>query len=329
MSSLESFVYSKFKANSDCEAKLLCKELCHLYGENFVSYSTIQRLLKAFRSGNLSSLQNPSSRLPKIPLRSHPEYQLPDPEEEAKKKAEKEEWDSRWVNDNVDFEWDEWQQTLQKKEEEEAMQMSDSEDSDYQVEDGISKMGDNSSSSDSDNSASDNEDSNLNSDEETELDDDYAPTCKEIFSKLTKEQRRILILNYSMKDYSVNKTVKKLKARFGTASFDRKTVALWFKRFRLGEYSCKERPHPVKATRMSDEQLKAYVEENPYSTTVDIAQNFKYSTSQICRRFRKMGWVLKRDKWVPYRLNDAQKKKRVDMCKQLLDKMNKEPEFPR
>lgn len=321
MASLESFVYSKFKSNPNCEAKVILKDLCYLYGNDFITYTPIQRLLKSFRSGDFSSLQNPSSRLPKIPSRVYPEYQLPDPVEEEKRKAEKEENDCRWVNDNVDYEWEEWQQTLQNKEEnDEAMQISD--DVDYQ-------KGDSISNGESDSSASDNENSNSVSDEETELDDDYAPTSQDIFSKLSNEKRRVLILNYFMKQYSVTQTVKKLKKRFGRENFDSKTVSLWFKRFRLGDYSCKDRPLPKRETRITDEQLKDYIEENPQSTTVDIAQKFNYSTSQICRRFRKMGWVQKLDKWVPYRLNDAQKKKRVNMSKQLLDKMKKEPDFPR
>ena len=58
---------------------------------------------------------------------------------------------------------------------------------------------------------------------------------------------------------------------------------------------------------------------------LSIANHFEYSTHTIYRRLRNIGYTLKLDKWVPYKLSDKNKAERVGKCKQLLEKLKNEP----
>src|SRR5699024_3627160 len=93
-----------------------------------------------------------------------------------------------------------------------------------------------------------------NSDPETIIDSDpeHLPTPPEIWNKLTRTQRRTFILGCFLEGKNVGETVRCLNARFNNcgATFHKKKVKIWFKRFKLGDYTCQDkirkgRPHSV------------------------------------------------------------------------------------
>lgn len=100
-------------------------------------------------------------------------------------------------------------------------------------------------------------------------------------------------------------------------------VQRWYNRFDEGDYSCKDFKRSGRPNNITDDQLEAFVQEQPGATAADIANGLGISTTTVYSRMEKMGYSLKMARWVPYNLKQEHKDKRVTASRQNLARFEK------
>ncbi|KAH9402059.1 hypothetical protein TYRP_016633 [Tyrophagus putrescentiae] len=126
---------------------------------------------------------------------------------------------------------------------------------------------------------------------------------------------------------SFEDSVKTLQVKFGAANYSKKMVAYWWNRFESGDHSCKDKQGGGREKDVPDEDFVSAVAEVPSPTPKEIAAKLGVSYKTVLNRLGALGYTLKFNRWIPYQMNDAQKTKRVQMSKELLERFRNEPEF--
>lgn len=162
------------------------------------------------------------------------------------------------------------------------------------------------------------------SDAETIIDPENEFPPEEVFPRLTRTVRRSFILYRYLKGESVSTISKGLSSEF-PGHFGYKTVKKWVNSFRRATYTCADKDRSGRKKTISDDDLLSYLTENPLAVTSEIAEHFGYAPCNIHRRLSKLNYRYKFDKWVPHMLNEANKRNRVEMCKQLQEKQSVDP----
>lgn len=97
----------------------------------------------------------------------------------------------------------------------------------------------------------------------------------------------------------------------------------WFRRFRAGYLSTKNKSHGGKS-KFEDDELKALLEKNSYRNQKDLARIQRVSQMTISRRLRKMGMVQNLvGAWAPHELKPKDVGYCLSTCKELLYKYKK------
>ena len=98
-----------------------------------------------------------------------------------------------------------------------------------------------------------------------------------------------------------------------------KTIYLWFKRFRSGDYSLEDKPKSGRPSTINLDSLKSLIDNDPCLTTRQLASRLRCSKSIISYYFSKLELVSKLGSLVPHDLNRHQLKSRVETCQRLYD----------
>lgn len=139
-------------------------------------------------------------------------------------------------------------------------------------------------------------------------------------NNLSKENIRVLLLYHFKIGQNPTKAYYQICKAFGKNTVNRQTCYNWFKKFEAGDFSVQDEPHPGRDATIDDEILLQLIEDNPQSTTRELAQQLGCSHTTVARHLHSLGKVSKLGKWLPHQLTDANKMCRVTICNSLLTK---------
>lgn len=116
---------------------------------------------------------------------------------------------------------------------------------------------------------------------------------------------------------------KLINSTLGDNSVCHATVKNWFVKFRAGNFSLDDAPRPGPEKEFEDEQLQSLLDENPCQTENELANQLGVTQQAISKRLHAMGKIQKDGKWVPHKLTEENKNRRVDICLNLLSRFKR------
>ena len=109
-----------------------------------------------------------------------------------------------------------------------------------------------------------------------------------------------ILLYYSRKGKKAVQARKKLYDVHGKKSLTEHLCQNWFARFRSGDFDLKDAPRSGRPTEVDDDKIRAMIENNRHSTTLQIAQKLNISHTCVERHLKQLGYVNELDIWVPH-----------------------------
>jgi [histone H3]-lysine36 N-dimethyltransferase SETMAR len=143
---------------------------------------------------------------------------------------------------------------------------------------------------------------------------------------MEKEPYRFYIKTRTLLGINATTIHEELTTAYREEAISYSTVQRWSKVFREGEMELEDDPRsgrPVSKTTEENIQLvRRIIDEDPHSTYDDIEAETQLShgtISKIIHEYLKMKKVISR--WVPHELTPEQKRLRVEICRNFLDKI--------
>ena len=129
---------------------------------------------------------------------------------------------------------------------------------------------------------------------------------------------RALLLHYWKQQLKASDTTQKICQIEGQGSLSVHTTRKWFKRFKEGDTSLKDKQRSGRPSTTDNEVLRELIEANPSTSTRRLSGETGVSQSTIVRHLHELGKVNRRCREVPHELNEKQAERRVEVCRQLL-----------
>lgn len=131
--------------------------------------------------------------------------------------------------------------------------------------------------------------------------------------------RHCILFCFQMKKNAAQ-AMELINSTLGEHSVSHSTVKKWFARFRDGNFSLEDDPRPGAVKKFEDEELQVLLDENPCQTQEELAEQLGVTHQAISLRLHAMGKIQKEGKWVPHKLTEENKNRRVDICMNLLSR---------
>jgi len=125
---------------------------------------------------------------------------------------------------------------------------------------------------------------------------------------------RHINLFYFKKGKNASKTCNKLCSVYGKDAVTTRIGRKWFEQFWSGNVCVQESPRSGRPTKIDKDKIKVLVDENPYSTTRNIAGELQISHPTILKHIHKIGYFSRLNAWVPHALTEAQMARRTEIC---------------
>lgn len=129
---------------------------------------------------------------------------------------------------------------------------------------------------------------------------------------------RALLRHYWKKGLSTRAAVKEICAVEGDNMVSKSAAAEWFKRFNEGDLSLDDKKRCGRPTVLNDVALVGALNEEKHASTRSLAMKLRVCNKTVHNHLHHLNYKLKRPRQDPYDLTDAQAKKRVEICQQLL-----------
>jgi [histone H3]-lysine36 N-dimethyltransferase SETMAR len=136
--------------------------------------------------------------------------------------------------------------------------------------------------------------------------------------ELSRKDLRLLLLHEFRLGRKATEAVCNIHTTMGEDVICYNTAKHWFARFKEGNYDLEDEPHPGKATQLDLDILKELIENEPRTSTRQLAERFECSHAAIEYQLHKLGKKWKYGVWIPHELAPHQLKNRVDSCMELL-----------
>jgi histone-lysine N-methyltransferase SETMAR len=130
---------------------------------------------------------------------------------------------------------------------------------------------------------------------------------------------RVLLRHYWKKGLSARATAAEICKVEGEGTIGKTTAIKWFKRFEDGDFDFEDKPRSGRPCVLDEEDLRAALEDEPSSSTRDLADKLGVAQQTVVNYLHKFDFVHKKPRPDSHELTDAQAIRRVEVCRQLLD----------
>ena len=137
---------------------------------------------------------------------------------------------------------------------------------------------------------------------------------------MDKSKLRVIFEYEFRRKTTAVQTARNINEVFGEGVANERTVRRWFAKFRSGDFNLENELRGRPETKVNNDELKAVVEADTSQTTRQLASRFDVSIPTIIDHLKQIGKIKKLNRWVPYELNERQKKNRLETCLSLLSR---------
>ncbi|CAK9833044.1 Histone-lysine N-methyltransferase SETMAR [Anthophora retusa] len=141
-----------------------------------------------------------------------------------------------------------------------------------------------------------------------------------------KVHYRHLMLYFFRKGKNATQAANKICAVYGEGAVAERTVRKWFARFKAGDFDLEDQERPGRPSTRDEDLVKTVIENNPRSTTRQLAEMVNKSKSTIHDHIVKLGYISRFDVWLPHNLTEKNLLDRISICDSLY-KRNEETPF--
>ena len=136
---------------------------------------------------------------------------------------------------------------------------------------------------------------------------------------LDKIELRVLMRYCWKRGLSTRDATGEINDAEGKGTVSQSTVSRWFKRFDSGDMNLEDQTRSGRPSVLNEEKLRAALEDEPSSSTRDLAEELEVSQRTVVNYLHKFDFVHKKPRQDPHELTEAQAARRVEICRQLLE----------
>ena len=136
---------------------------------------------------------------------------------------------------------------------------------------------------------------------------------------------RNILLFYFKKGKNAPQAFNKVCSVYGKDAISLCSCQRWFEKFRSGNLLVNNSSRTGRPTEIDTDKIKVLLDENPYSTARDIADDLQISHTSVLNHIHKIGYVSRLNVWVPHALTKAQLARRTDICDSLIRREKNHP----
>jgi len=137
---------------------------------------------------------------------------------------------------------------------------------------------------------------------------------------------RHILLFFFRKELKAAEAEREICNVYGDNAVSESVCRKWFARFRSGNFNLEDAPRSGRPSEISDDEIKALIENDRHLTAEEIAKGINISATQVRAHLKAMGYVKKVDIWVPHELSEKNLMDRIEICESLL-RWNKSESF--
>ena len=127
-----------------------------------------------------------------------------------------------------------------------------------------------------------------------------------------------ILRHYFKQGLKATEAARKIREFEGENSISDRTAQNWFKRFKEGDLSLQIQHRCGRPSTVDFQALREAVEAYPSTSTRRLSSDLGPSKDTICRALHQLQKINKRCREVPHELTPEQARRRVEICKQLL-----------
>ncbi|EPB71878.1 transposase [Ancylostoma ceylanicum] len=137
-----------------------------------------------------------------------------------------------------------------------------------------------------------------------------------------RQHVRVLVLHYFERGFTAAQACKEINAKEGKGQISVSNVYYWYKKFRSGNHSLLDRKRSGRPSIYDTKLAAKEVLKNPQMHSRSLAMHVGCLQSTAVRLLDKMDLIPKKPSIIPHVLSEADKKRRVAFCRDLLKKHN-------
>ncbi|VDO66850.1 unnamed protein product [Heligmosomoides polygyrus] len=118
--------------------------------------------------------------------------------------------------------------------------------------------------------------------------------------------------------HSATEAYRNLCRVFGSEAASARSVYCWFERFRSGNRSLEDEPRSGRLITISLDELRKLAGQHPCESVCYFVAALDCSRSIVDNGLQSLGMDKKLGQWLPHELTDDNRRRRLDICTQLL-----------
>jgi len=110
---------------------------------------------------------------------------------------------------------------------------------------------------------------------------------------------------------------------YGDTTPTHKSCREWFRRFKDGDFTVKDKPRSRQPKKFEDKELEALLKEDQSPTQEELTESLGITQQAVSVRLRAMGMIQKQGNCVPYELKPRDVERQFFTCEQLIQRQQR------